>query len=142
MPQDWAFVFRHKEVGELGRLRVQQVRGQTRISSEVVGDPADPMTKKRQATLEPLTSKISDEMVRFTGEPEKTTPPPPSPKDQGEVVASRLLQCNHCRPEAKNIYPESGRRPGSCTSGFQPRSELLSRLEAARTGRFPRSPNK
>lgn len=63
-PQGWTFVFRHKEMGELGRLRVQGGGGQTQISCDVVGDPADPMTEKRRATLEPLIRKISGEMAR------------------------------------------------------------------------------
>ena len=95
-PQGWAFIFRHKEMGELGRLRVQGVGGKTRISSEVVGDPADPMTKKRQAILEPLTREISREMDRLTGGSGRTIPPVAPPEDPGQVVASKLMQCNHC----------------------------------------------
>ncbi len=96
LPQGWAFVFRHKEMGELGRLRVQEVGGETRISSEVVGDPADPMTERRRAILEPLTREISCQMDRLTGGSGRTIPPVTPPEAPGQVVASRLLQCNHC----------------------------------------------
>ena len=44
----WAYVFRHRTLGELGRILVQDTGdGHSRISCEVVGDPADPMTAKR-----------------------------------------------------------------------------------------------
>lgn len=96
LPQGWTFVFRHKEMGELGRLRVQGVGGETRISSEVVGDPADPMTERRRAILEPLTRKISREMDRLTGGSGRTIPPVTPPEDPGQIVASKFMQCNHC----------------------------------------------
>ncbi len=40
-----AYIFRHTELGELGRLFLQErTDGQTQIRFEVVGDPNDPMT--------------------------------------------------------------------------------------------------
>ena len=96
MPQGWAFVFRHKEMGELGRLRVQGVGGETRISSDVVGDPADPMTERRRAILEPLAREISREMDRLAGGSGRIIPPVAPPEYPGQVVASKFMQCNHC----------------------------------------------
>ncbi|MDY0042099.1 MAG: hypothetical protein RBS57_17445 [Desulforhabdus sp.] len=43
-----------------------------------------------------MTRKISRELAPLTGEPERTTPSPPPPKEPGEIVGSRLLQCSHC----------------------------------------------
>ena len=112
LPQGWAYVFRHKKMGEARRLRVQGVGGETRISSEVVGDPADPMTKKRQAILEPLTREISREMERLTDGAGRTIPPVTPPEDPGQVVASRLLQCNHCNAfVAMLVFADDARSP-------------------------------
>lgn len=112
LPLGLAFVFRHKKMGELGRLLVQDIGGQTQISSEVVGDPADPMTKKRQAILEPLTRELRRELDRLTGKPGRTVPPLQSPKEPGQVVASRLLQCNHCNAYvAMLIFAEDAHTP-------------------------------
>ena len=41
----WAYVFRHRVLGELGRILLQELDdGRCHISCEVVGDPSDPMT--------------------------------------------------------------------------------------------------
>ena len=43
----WAYVFRHRTLGELGRILVQDTGdGHSRILCELVGDPSDPMTDK------------------------------------------------------------------------------------------------
>lgn len=48
--QGWSYVFRHFQLGELGRLLVQEAGGEaTQFSLEVVGDPSDPMTARRKA---------------------------------------------------------------------------------------------
>jgi len=40
----WAYVFRHRVLGELGRILLQELDdGRCHISCEVVGDPSDPM---------------------------------------------------------------------------------------------------
>ncbi len=47
-----AFIFRHAELGELGRLLLQERSdGQTQVKVEVVGDQRDPMTAQRAAML-------------------------------------------------------------------------------------------
>ncbi len=46
-----AFNFRHAQLGELGRILLQErPDGQTQIICEVVGDPDDPMTAKRASS--------------------------------------------------------------------------------------------
>jgi hypothetical protein len=51
----WAYVFRHRVLGELGRILLQELGdGRCHLSCEVVGDPADPMTARRMAIFEPL----------------------------------------------------------------------------------------
>jgi hypothetical protein len=46
----WAYVFRHRVLGELGRILLQELGdGRCHLSCEAVGDPADPMTAQRLA---------------------------------------------------------------------------------------------
>jgi hypothetical protein len=45
----WAYMFRHRTLGELGRIVLEERDvGHTQISCEVVGDPADPITATRK----------------------------------------------------------------------------------------------
>src|SRR6516165_4152075 len=79
----WAYVFRHRTLGELGRILLQDNRdGHCRISCEVVGDPADPMTEAA---------------------------PPPRPSGARDIIESRLIPCDHCgTPVALLIFaPEA-----------------------------------
>jgi hypothetical protein len=56
----WAYVFRHTELGELGRILLQgRPDGQTHVTCEVVGVPDDPMTAQRAAIFEPLSRKMT-----------------------------------------------------------------------------------
>jgi hypothetical protein len=55
----WAYVFRHRLLGELGRILLQELDdGRCHISCEVVGDPSDPMTTQRAGNLQTLGARI------------------------------------------------------------------------------------
>jgi len=44
----WVYVFRHTQLGNLGRIVLQgRPDGRTHVTCEVAGDPDDPMTEKR-----------------------------------------------------------------------------------------------
>jgi len=59
----WAYVFRHRVLGELGRILLQELDdGRCHISCEVVGDPADPMTTQRTAIFKPLGLELARQM--------------------------------------------------------------------------------
>jgi hypothetical protein len=59
----WAYVFRHRALGELGRILLQELGdGRCHISCEVVGDPADPMTAQRLAIFKPLALALTCQM--------------------------------------------------------------------------------
>lgn len=94
------YAFRHQDLGELGRIRLKDVGGQTHISCEVVGDAADPMTNTRRSILEPLTQEIIGQMDRMKGNPDPgmsvPVEPPPPMRDPGQMVESKLLQCDRC----------------------------------------------
>ena len=75
----WAYVFRHRTLGELGRILVQDTGdGHSRISCEVVGDPSDPMTAKRAEVFKPLGLELAQRVEALTGTvPESRAAPRP-----------------------------------------------------------------
>jgi hypothetical protein len=112
----WAYVFRHRSLGELGRILVQDTGdGHSRISCEVVGDPADPMTTKRAEVFKPLGLEIAKRLESRAGTiPEsEAAPPPPRPAPSREVVESRLIPCDHCgTPVALLVFAPEATDPG------------------------------
>jgi hypothetical protein len=64
----WAYAFRHRVLGELGRILLQELGdGRCHISCEVVGDPADPMTAQRMAIFKPLALALTCQMEAAMG---------------------------------------------------------------------------
>ena len=54
------YQFRHKTLGQLGRIVLQDsADGQCQISSEVAGEPDDPMTETRAQIFEPLSQQLA-----------------------------------------------------------------------------------
>ncbi len=124
----WAYLFRDRTLGELGRILVQDTGdGHCRVSCEVVGDPADPMTAKRAEVFKPLGLELARRIESRTGTvPEsEAAPPPPQPPPSREIVESQVIPCDRCgavvamlifAPEATNagrfedyarkMYPE------------------------------------
>ena len=91
----WEYKFRHDKYGNLGRILLQGVGDQTHISCEVAGEPDDPMTKKREKILKPLSIELADTMEMLTGKG-RPVPPPSRPPGQEEVVAAKIMQCLQC----------------------------------------------
>ena len=116
MHDGWAYVFRHRALGELGRILVQDTGdGHSRISCELVGDPADPMTTKRGEIFKPLGLELAHRLEAIAGSiPEsQAAPPPPSPPGPREVIESRLIPCDHCgTPVALLIFAPEAVEPG------------------------------
>jgi hypothetical protein len=85
-------VFRHRTLGELGRILLQDWQvGRSQLSCEVVGDPADLMTAERAAIFQRLGLALSARIEAATGP--VTDPhlaPPPPPPDRTEVMESKL----------------------------------------------------
>src|SRR4051794_24024549 len=79
----WAYVFRHRVLGEFGRVVLQDLDdGRCHISCEVVGDSPDPMTAQRTAIFKPLGLKLARQMGMATGttaEGAGRVEPPPRP---------------------------------------------------------------
>ncbi|MBM3282953.1 hypothetical protein FJY90_01740 [Candidatus Gottesmanbacteria bacterium] len=94
---NWAYVFRHNELGELGRVVIQgRPDGRTYLTYEVVGDANDPMTEKRAAIFKPLSMSLARQFDIATGGTESVPllPGPPAPLKR---AASQLIQCEKCR---------------------------------------------
>jgi len=96
----WAYVFRHRVLGELGRILLQELDdGRCHISCEAVGDPSDPMTTQRTAIFKPLGLELSRQMeAAFATTPEDTRPvdPPRRPPEAKEVIESKIIPCERC----------------------------------------------
>jgi hypothetical protein len=96
----WAYVFRHRTLGELGRILLQALDDRRcHLSYEVVGDPADPMTAQRLAIFKPLGLELARRMEMALGAAESAgeVEPPPRPSQAQEVIESKLIPCERCR---------------------------------------------
>lgn len=94
-----AYVFRHQKLGLLGRLVLQDVGGQTHVAMEIAGDPDDPMTAKRAAIFKPLAAELTQRLEAQSGPavaPPGGASPSALPPSSGELVESKLMQCNRC----------------------------------------------
>ena len=103
---DIAFIFRHAEIGELGRLLLQERSdGQTQVIYEVVGDQDDPMTAQRAAIFEPIGRELSNQLEQAVG---KSSAPassadahaPKPPLKSIKQVANKLIPCPRCNRAA------------------------------------------
>jgi hypothetical protein len=96
----WAYVFRHRALGELGRILLQEWGdGRCHLSYEVVGDPADPMTARRLAIFKPLGLELARRMEMAMGtaaEGAGAVEPPSRPPQTQEVIESKLMACERC----------------------------------------------
>jgi len=95
----WAYVFRHTQLGNLGRIVLQgRPDGRTHVICEVAGDPGDPMTEKRAAIFKPLSIEMTRQLDIATGGTgeEKWAPPPPRPSEPLTRVPTKLMQCETC----------------------------------------------
>jgi len=116
IPAGSAYVFRHAELGLLGRLVLQSLpSGHCQISCEVAGDPADPMTAKRRKVLEPVTTALVQRLEAQTATVLGTPwgAPPPSPPPPRRLIESKLMQCERCDAGvALLIFADEATDPG------------------------------
>ena len=91
-----AYVFRHRQLGELGRMIIIPQAIQTRWDSCVVGDSDDPMTNKRKAIIEPLFNALNqraDEL--FGSSPTQSSSYQQQYREQS-LVKSIVMPCEKC----------------------------------------------
>jgi hypothetical protein len=112
-----AYVFRHRELGDLGRVIVQ-ARGETscQCTAEVCGDPSDPMTEKRREIFAPLGTALLqqfEEAYAQRGIPATLDPPPPSLPPDRSSIESKIIVCEQCNaPVAQLIFADNASAPG------------------------------
>jgi hypothetical protein len=95
----WAYVFRHRTLGELGRILLQGTTGgKTIVTCEVAGDPADPMTAQRAAIFGSIGLDVAERMQAATGPAprDRLFETPPHPPESSETIATKHLTCDHC----------------------------------------------
>jgi len=101
LSQGWAYIFRHIELGQIGRVVLRpHPNGRTIASAEVSGESGDPMTDRRKAIFMPignqLIKSLEDAMIaRGRPEAESINPPPPIPA-QTKEIATKMFNCEKC----------------------------------------------
>lgn len=107
------YTFRHRELGELGRMVLTDYPGeQTQVSCEVVGESDDPMTLTRLAIFQPLTENILQAMATQPVDIRTTDASPHIPSPGSERVESKMLPCEVCgRPVALLIFADGAQSP-------------------------------
>lgn len=107
------YTFRHRELGELGRIVLTDYPGeQTQVSCEVVGEPNDPMTLTRLSLFQPLTDNILQAMATRQTDISDTAASPQIPSPASERVESKMLPCEVCgRPVALLIFAAGAQSP-------------------------------
>ena len=92
-----AYTFRHKTLGELGRIILKDAPGgQCQITSEVVGDPSDPMTDTRLKIFQPLSEQLTTALDAAMGSRGVSAPPAATAPGAQEAIASTLIPCERC----------------------------------------------
>ncbi len=120
----WAHVFRHHEIGELGRLVILPNSNKTsRFVCEVSGEPDDPMTKKRKEILEPITSDILETMAFVCCENTATKLSRPYRLQKTEhCVECKVMTCEQCDlPTALLIFAAGE----TTTDGLEDHARLM-----------------
>ncbi len=112
----WAYVFRHRTLGEIGRILFQGTTGgKCLVSYEVVGDPADPLTAERAAIFKPLGIELAERMAAATGPVSQDSigDPLPRPPESLEMIESKHIPCEQCRSiAAMLIFARDATDPG------------------------------
>jgi hypothetical protein len=102
------YQFRHKSLGDLGRLVLQdRANGQCHITSEVAGDPDDPTTKTRSEHFRPISEQLTAALEASLSGKGRTpislptqvqTPPAPV-----ERIPSTQIPCECCGKIAAHL---------------------------------------
>ncbi len=92
----WVFTFRHKDLGDIGRIRLKGTGSNTMIYLDVIGDPNDPMTAKRREIFEPIGMSIANQMQSVVGGDAEKLVPTPQPIQEKTLVKSQIMQCVKC----------------------------------------------
>lgn len=107
----WSYLFRHTELGYLGRIVLQgRPDGRTNVTCEVAGDADEPMTEKRAEIFKPLGMELARQLDKATGGSgeDSWVSPQPCPPESTKRVATKLMQCETCgAPVALLIFADT-----------------------------------
>lgn len=126
LPQGWAYIFRHKALGQIGRIVLRpHPDGRTIASAEVTGEPDDPMTEKRREIFEPIGNKLvkalEDAMIARGRPAAEPMNPPPSPiPGQTTQIATKMFNCTKCGANVGLIiFAEPGLNDGVLEDSYR-----------------------
>ena len=92
----WVYTFRHKDLGNIGRIRLKGTGNNTTINLDVIGEPNDPMTARRREVFEPVGMRIANQMESIVGRGSEKLVPTPQPIQEKTLVKSQIMQCVKC----------------------------------------------
>jgi len=102
------YYVRHEEIGDLGRIVLSEYMGQSHFSSEVCGNPNDPLTQKRLEIFKPIAEDLIEEVSKQLKSPSQDIPLgsyKPEAKSSEHFVESQLLCCIKCNtPVCRIVY--------------------------------------
>ena len=102
LSEGWAYVFRHTELGQIGRVVLRgHTDGRTIASTEVSGELDDPITAKRRAVFEPIGNKLVESLegaMAARGRPaaRPMIPPPPPISGRPKQIGTKMFNCKKC----------------------------------------------
>lgn len=89
------YIFRHVELGDLGRMLIVPNGNESQFMFEVTGEEDDPMTDQKKAVFEPIAHDIGNLMESILGKGKGTFKPYKSPEQRQEFIGERIM-CKKC----------------------------------------------
>ena len=89
------YVFRHKDIGDFGRMFILPNAGESQFVFEVIGDEDDPMLEKKKAIFDPIAKDIVSQMESILGKGKSTAKPYETPLQSQEIEAEHIT-CSKC----------------------------------------------
>jgi hypothetical protein len=123
----WAYVFRHAQMGQLGRLVLHDIpSGRGHISCEVAGDPADSIPAQRLTLLQLVTTALVQRLEAQTAgavdvegvAPHRARRPPAPDCEQDDamralrgggcllIFTDQATDCGGIEDDARLMYPQ------------------------------------
>lgn len=110
----WIYIFRHDQLGDLGRIVVEgQPNGETKFTTELAGGPDDPMHKKRKAVFEPLSEKVMAFVEKQLGKKARDEKPRRAGPATRHTIPNKVMTCSTCdQPTAFLIFANQWENEG------------------------------
>ncbi len=93
------YIFRHKTMGELGKLVVTGLGKNTHFATFVSGEPEDPYTEERRKRLEPITNAMIAEVEKQTNSREigiDAKSFTPKVRNKIHQITAKHIPCSKC----------------------------------------------